>query len=302
MSWANDMLARVFGVRVVRPKKLRPVESDPNTILIPIDFPVRPRRRNSRSTMGGKKIAKYLESHHDQYHRFLHQAATFREDFAAIPVRSSEATSEPTWVNGWIPGLDSASIYTLIRTMKPRTYFEVGSGNSTKFARRAIVDGGLATRIVSVDPSPRAEIDRLCDEVIRKPFEDLSEDDWLGFLSPGDVVFIDNSHRSFQSSDVTVFFTEMLPTLPPGTVWGCHDIFLPDDYPEGWAGRYYSEQYLLAAYLLGGSQQDEVVFPAAFVSGSQDFRAAVDLIFSSLGESGVEAYGGAFWMRRKPSS
>jgi hypothetical protein len=26
-----------------------------------------------------------------------------------------------------------------------------------------------------------------------------------------------------------------------------HDIFLPWDYPEEWRGRYYSEQYLLAA-------------------------------------------------------
>ncbi len=33
-----------------------------------------------------------------------------------------------------------------------------------------------------------------------------------------------------------------------------HDIFLPDDYPPEWADRYYSEQYLLAAWLLGGGE------------------------------------------------
>ena len=66
-------------------------------------------------------------------------------------------------------------------------------------------------------------------------------------LSAGDMVFIDNSHRAFQNSDVTVFFTEVLPALPAGVAYGIHDIFLPDDYPAGWSDRFYNEQYLLAA-------------------------------------------------------
>jgi len=48
---------------------------------------------------------------------------------------------------------------------------EIGSGNSTKFVARAKRDGALSARIVSIDPQPRAEVDRLCDEVIRAPLE-----------------------------------------------------------------------------------------------------------------------------------
>ena len=52
----------------------------------------------------------------------------------------------------------------------------------------------------------------------------------------------------------TVFFTEILPALPPGTLVGVHDIFLPADYPVAWLDLYLSEQYLLACWLLGGDR------------------------------------------------
>ena len=35
-----------------------------------------------------------------------------------------------------------------VATLRPETYFEVGSGNSTKFVRRAIRDHNLNTRII----------------------------------------------------------------------------------------------------------------------------------------------------------
>ncbi len=35
-------------------------------------------------------------------------------------------------------------------------------------------------------------------------------------------------------------------------MYGIHDIFLPNDYPTEWNNRFYSEQYLLMMYLLGG--------------------------------------------------
>ena len=64
-------------------------------------------------------------------------------------------------INGWLPGLDSAALYAFLARTDPALYLEVGSGNSTKFARRAITDHGLRTRLVSIDPQPRAEIDAL---------------------------------------------------------------------------------------------------------------------------------------------
>jgi hypothetical protein len=95
-----------------------------------------------------------------------------------------------------------------------------------------------------------AEIDRLCDSVIRRPLEELDLsifDD----LEPGDFLFIDSSHRTFSNSDVTVVFMDVLPRLRTGVIVHFHDIFWPYDYLPEWANQYYSEQYLLHSYLLG---------------------------------------------------
>ena len=41
----------------------------------------------------------------------------------------------------------------------------------------------------------------------------------------------------------------MLPLLPQGVRVQFHDIFLPDDYPEEWAWRRYTEQPAVAALI-----------------------------------------------------
>jgi hypothetical protein len=64
-------------------------------------------------------------------------------------------------------------LYAIVATNKPRTLIEVGSGNSTRFARRAIRDHSLNSQIISIDPQPRVEVTALCDEVIRLPLEQV---------------------------------------------------------------------------------------------------------------------------------
>jgi hypothetical protein len=64
-------------------------------------------------------------------------------------------------------------------------------------------------------------------------------------------LFVDNSHRCLQNSDVTVAFLDVLPALPPGVLVHFHDIFLPDPYPEAWAWRAYNEQQAIAPLLHG---------------------------------------------------
>lgn len=140
--------------------------------------------------------------------------------------------------------MDSVAIYGFISENKPVRYYEIGSGNSTKFAKQAIKDYKLQTRILSIDPNPRAEIDSICDQVVRKPLEEVNLNIFED-LEAGDVLFIDNSHRSFMNSDVTVVFLEILPRLKPGVFVEFHDIYLPFDYPQEWDTRYYNEQYLL---------------------------------------------------------
>ncbi len=191
--------------------------------------------------------------------KIVEAAPSFRGIAESLP----EDDPAPRWQNPMLAGLDALALGALL-AHGPATYLEIGSGNSTKFVRRFVTERGLGTRVLSIDPAPRAECDSLCDEIQRVPFEsaDLSA---FERLVPGDVVFLDGSHRCFMNSDVTVFFLDVLPRLPKGVVVGVHDIYLPDDYPAEWVDRHYSEQYVLAAWLLGAGKGSRILFPAYHV-------------------------------------
>lgn len=193
----------------------------------------------------------------------------FERDLMEISRTRTGDPLEPYWEQYWLFGLDAISLYGLIRSRAPSSYVEIGSGFSTMFAARAIRDGGLDTSITSVDPEPRQGVDALCERAIRCPLEDI---DVAAFdnLQSGDVVFMDGSHRVFMNSDATVFFLDVIPRLPDGVVVGIHDIFLPFDYPPEWANSFYSEQYLLAAYLLADAAFIKPILPCTYILANPD--------------------------------
>jgi len=219
-------------------------------MLLALDYPVRPRSRCTFDAMPTGPLAERIASGYATYRSALEQFVALLPGLATVPALSKDPR-EPHWLNDWIPAFDAISLYSFVALRNPTLYLEIGSGTSTKFVRKAISDYALRTKIVSIDPSPRSEIDALCDKVIRKPLENTNLR-CFDFLREGDVVFFDGSHRAFQNSDATVFLTEVVPKLGPNILVGVHDIFLPWDYPPDWATRFYSEQYLLACYLLGG--------------------------------------------------
>jgi hypothetical protein len=217
-------------------------------------------------------IGEGRERYAETLRRFLQFAVPLARISRADP--GTLAPAEPTWNNRFYGGLDAVALYGFLSLRNPSNYFEIGSGHSTRFARRAIVDQGLRTTITSCDPAPRAQIDDLCDRTIRAGVEtvDLAVFDEL---AAGDILFIDNSHRSFMNSDATVVFLDVLPRLKAGTLVHLHDIFLPYDYPATWADRHYSEQYLLACGLLAGGANMNIVMPNAFVGRDPDLAAVI---------------------------
>jgi predicted O-methyltransferase YrrM len=242
-----------------------------------------------------ESIARLIRPREGAHAAWLAETERFADRFAAISIDQPDDARQPFWCNGWMPGLDAALLYAMIATKKPKLYLEIGSGNSTKFVRRAIADHGLSTRIESIDPQPRAEIDSLCDTVHRKGLEDA---DLTVFdkLEAGDVVFFDGSHRCLQNSDVTVFFLEVLPNLPKGILIGIHDIFLPSDYPLDWQKRMYNEQYMLAAWLLGANDPARIEFAGIWASDHQPFAPAIERILAFDPARKVERHAGAFWI------
>jgi predicted O-methyltransferase YrrM len=232
-----------------------------------------------------------------EYKQWLTKALGYLENLVAIPEQSSAQDSLlPGWNNGFLPGLDIVMLYTIVASSKPETYIEIGSGNSTKVVAKAKAEHHLKTKIVSLDPAPRAEIDQLADSIFREPFEktDLS---LFANLKSGDIVFVDNSHRVFPNSDATVFFMDVLPYLKPGVIVHVHDIYLPFDYPQEMCDRYYSEQYALAAFLLANPQKYHTIMPNYFVSEDQVLNKVLNPIWEHPSMPMVERHGGSYWLQ-----
>ncbi|MCS4434561.1 class I SAM-dependent methyltransferase [Aquiflexum gelatinilyticum] len=223
----------------------------------------------------------------------------FRENFLNIPIGESfrKSLKEPTWINNFIPGLDLISLYGYLVKFNSKLYIEIGSGNSTKIAKRAIEDFSLGTKIISIDPVPRAEINEICNQIIRSPLEniDLSI---FNELEAGDILFVDNSHRVFMNSDVTTVFLDIIPQLKKGVIIQVHDIFLPYDYPQEWSTRFYSEQYMLANLILYGQDKIEILFPCFYVSRTKELADTLSPLWQDPYFSKVEKHGGSFWFRK----
>jgi hypothetical protein len=260
-----------------------------------VQDPGRPEPRFGYGRPEHPRIRALLERGRARYAERLDRFACMRDWLAAIPLRASQDGLEPYWDNGWLPPLDALALYGFLAEGDPRRYVEIGSGNSTRFARRAIGDHGLRTQVTSIDPAPRAQVDALCDEVVRKPLARADVELFAG-LGAGDVVFLDGSHRVFMGSDVNVFFLEILPVLRPGVLVQVHDILLPSDYPPQWRWRHYSEQYLLAAFLLAGSALLEVELPNAFVNGDRALRGLVEPLWRRISLT-QEYTPASFWLR-----
>jgi len=101
-------------------------------------------------------------------------------------------------------------------------------------------------------------------------------------LESGDILFHDGSHLVFNGTDTTHLFLEILPIVASGVIVHIHDISLPSEYLESFDFRGYNEQYMLAAFLLGGSDW-EVLLPLSYLN-------AINVI----GGGGM-----SFWMRKR---
>lgn len=211
----------------------------------------------------------WLMAHADQYRAVLSDMRLFGRELRDIPQTIDHAKlPQPAWLGGAINPIDTLALYTFMRRQPAATYLEIGSGMTTCFAHRA---RSPQTKIISVDPEPRAEVDAICDQVIRAGLEtcDLSIFDRL---ASGDIVFMDGSHRCFMNSDVTVFFIDVLPRLKPGVIVHIHDIALPYDYDPYFKNWYWNEQYLLAVYMTAARERIEPLFPGALISREAIFK------------------------------
>jgi len=198
----------------------------------------------------------------------------------------------PRFDQSWFPTLDAAIAYTLVRRERPRRIIEIGSGHSTRFLARAVLDGGIDCDITAVDPAPRASLDGLNVNIRQQIVQQVDRALFTG-LHANDVLFIDSSHIMMPGSDVDWLFSRVLPSLKRGVLLHIHDILLPDDYPPAWRWRGYNEQQLVPGLLFGGWQP---VFASHYVLT----RLAADVAASPVAgfPAATEAFPTSLWLRR----
>lgn len=225
----------------------------------------------------------------------------YQREYINIPnIRIDDLS--PHWLQGWFPPSDAMMLYALVRNENPDLVFEIGSGESTKFIRRAIVDGDLHTKLISMDPEPRSIIDTICDLSLREPFGTDTYETVLKHLTSVNrpILFIDGSHMVEQDGDVTTFFLRILPELHSsknGAIIHLHDIFLPDDYPAEWKDRKYNEQYLLASTLLADTNEQYIqpLFSTYLGAKSEWWMKNTFKFFEEKDLLAHQTVGGSFW-------
>src|SRR4030095_9410162 len=224
------------------------------------------------------------------------QFSKFRHECEQLP---TEPTEEPTRFylnNGLFGGLDALVAYCMVRHFQPRLLVEIGSGFSSLILGEALTKNN-EPNLVCIDPSPqnflRQNLPGL-HSLIEKRVQDIDVD-FFSRLTPGDILFIDSSHTVKIGGDVNYLFLEVLPRLKPGVIVHIHDIFLPFDYRRDWVMeqfRFWSEQYLLQAFLMFNSEF-EVLMANSYLNHYQ--REELKATFPTL----PSWRGGSFWIRRR---
>lgn len=160
---------------------------------------------------------------------------------------------------------DAEYWYQLIRWLKPRRIFEVGGGNSTLMAIRALrknreENPGYRCRHVCIEPYEMPWLEQAGVEVVRRKVEELG----VGFFSElgeGDLLFIDTSHAVRPVGDVTHLYLEVLPRIKPGVVIHIHDIYFPYSFQRDLLdGLFQSSETPLLQALLTNNDRLEILF------------------------------------------
>lgn len=262
-----------------------------------LEYPIVFKPRYGEGRPPHPELYAMINAHREDYKKLLGEVVASASQFASIKNQADEKNETlPGWNNQFLPGLDMVMLYTLLKKYNPKTYMEIGSGNSTKMAHFSIQQSQLVTQIISIDPHPRALIDELAHQVIREPFENISPDRLID-LEAGDILFVDNSHRILPNSDSMVFYMEILPRLKPGVIVQIHDVYLPYDYPQFMCDRFYSEQYGLAMYLLANPQRYLPIAPNFFIAEDKELAAILEPLWNQPGMPVVEKHGGSFWFQ-----
>jgi predicted O-methyltransferase YrrM len=224
---------------------------------VPVHFyyPIPDTRRLGENTWTRKYPPTGLDLGLSRQLDLLREFEVYRSEYDAFPI---DRVPQRFYVNNRrFESVDAEVFYCMIRHLKPRRIYEIGSGFSTLLASQAIsaneAAGAPPCEIVAIEPYPSYDLLALPGvRILRTAVEEIALEEF-DKLEANDILFIDSSHTIRTGGDVVREYLEILPRLKPGVLVHCHDIFLPADYPRRFvieARAFWDEQYLVHAFLL----------------------------------------------------
>ena len=158
--------------------------------------------------------------------------------------------------NGSFESGDAECWYQIIRANKPKRIIEIGSGNSTLMAIKAIKKNqseqlNYTCEHICIEPYEMPWLEQMDITIIREKVEEMDLS-FFSQLKENDILFIDSSHIIRPQGDVLFEYLELLPSLNKGVIVHIHDIFSPRNYPKSWLQddvKFWNEQYLVEAFL-----------------------------------------------------
>lgn len=180
---------------------------------------------------------------------------TFRDELEHISLEKADELEFYLNNGSFGPG-DAEYWYQIVRNIKPKRIIEIGSGNSTLMAIKAIQqnqveDSTYTCEHTCIEPYEMPWLEKTAVSVLREKVEEV-ELEFFAQLEDNDILFIDSSHVIRPQGDVLFEYLELLPTLNKGVIVHVHDIFLPKNYSNAWLKEkvtFWNEQYLLEAFL-----------------------------------------------------
>ncbi len=197
---------------------------------------------------------------------------------------------------------DADALYSFIRSFKPRTFVEIGCGQSSIVAQLALrknqaEDPTHTSRHICFEPFHNGWLSKIGADFRPQSVETVDTEIFKN-LGENDIVFIDSTHVVRSQGDVEHEYLRLLPSIAPGVLVHVHDIFTPRDYTAHFLQedrRFWTEQYILEAFL-SFNENFEVLL--ALNDMHKRRHPALYEAFPVL-ESMPSIDPGSFWMRRK---
>lgn len=230
----------------------------------------------------------------DRIAGFLEVLSEYSAEFSPSVEKNVDHPDEFYWHNPAFSYSDAMAYYCVVRHFKPDHILEIGSGYSTLVANAALLRNGKG-RLTLIEPYPKEFLRNLesVDSIIESFVQDIPVADLVKLIESSDIWFIDSTHTVKVGSDCLYIYLLVMPRISKDMIIHSHDIHLPYGLPQKQVLEkhiYWTEQYLLYAYMLDNPRID-VLFSSAYA-----IKALPDFL-KSLMRGTYHAGGGSIWYR-----